>query len=70
MHRIYTPYSRLEGYPGSNPGGSTIFFLNVLPLFSLDGIDIRLKRGRGENGKHKALKMPTAVGSSPTVRTT
>lgn len=29
----------------------------------------RFKRGRGENGKHKALKMPTAVGSSPTVRT-
>lgn len=29
----------------------------------------RFKRGRGEIGKHKALKMPTPVGSSPTVRT-
>ena len=23
MHRIYTPYSRLEGYEGSTPSGST-----------------------------------------------
>ena len=29
----------------------------------------RFKRGRGENGKHKALKMPIAAGSSPAVRT-
>jgi 5-methylcytosine-specific restriction endonuclease McrA len=29
----------------------------------------RFKRGRGENGKHKTLKMSTTVGSNPTVRT-
>ena len=29
----------------------------------------RFKRGRGENGKHKALKMPTSTGSNPVVRT-
>lgn len=29
----------------------------------------RFKRGRGENGKHKVLKMPIAVGSSPSAPT-
>jgi hypothetical protein len=41
-------------------------WVQVPPLLPINSLQIC---GRGEIGKHKALKMPTAAGSSPAART-
>ena len=57
---IYGPVAQLEQSNRLLIYGSQVRVLPGSPTFC----------GRGEIGKHKALKMPTASGSSPLARTT
>lgn len=41
MHRIYTPYSRLEGYAGSIPVRRTKFSIPFKNLKDIEEVDLK-----------------------------